>query len=145
MHKSLNHCEDGCLIKVERRLWVRLSCTELPDSTAIAQCLTHVEGDFQFTGLKKNHHQYLLEESYLGYERAYVNPSSEDMVIRLKESATALDEVVVRATAPQLKQKSGKFIYTPHLSVTEGIDSYDRIGRIQEIIRLIDSIRKPYE
>lgn len=102
-----------------------VSCIELPDSTALAHCVTSVEGVFQFTELNGPGEKYLLEVSHLGYERAYVKPASEETVITLRESATAMEEVVVRGAAPRLKQKPGKFIYTPHLMEVQGLDSYD--------------------
>lgn len=102
-----------------------VSCIELPDSTAIAYCVTNDKGWFQITGLVKDHENYLLEVSFIGYKKACVKPTSEDTVITLEESDITLDEVVVTASAPGLKQKPGKFIYTPRLSEVGGIDSYE--------------------
>ena len=102
-----------------------VSCIELPDSTVVGYCVTSVDGVFQFSGLKEAYEKYLLEVSLIGYEKAYMKPISEEIVITLKESAIALEEVVVTASAPRLKQKPGKFIYKPRLSEVGDIDSYD--------------------
>ena len=102
-----------------------VSCIELPDNTVLANCITNVDGVFQFAGLNEAYEKYLLEVSSIGYEKAYIKPISEEIVITLKESAIALEEVVVTASAPLLKQKPGKFIYKPPLSEVGGIDSYD--------------------
>ena len=102
-----------------------VSCIEMPDSTAVAHCVTALEGAFQINGLDSDLEKYLLEVSFLGYEKSYVKPTAEEMVITLAESAITLDNIVVTATAPVLKQKPGKFIYTPSVADAGGIDSYD--------------------
>lgn len=102
-----------------------VSCIEMPDSTAVAHCVTALDGAFQITGLDNDLDKYLLEVSFLGYEKSYVKPTAEEMTITLTESAIALDDVVITASAPILKQKPGKFIYTPRISEVGGIDSYD--------------------
>lgn len=101
-----------------------VSCIELPDSIAITHCITDKDGAFKISGLDGGHGEYLLAVSFLGYEKSYVSPSRNELVVVLKESAVSLNEVTVRASAPVLKQKPGKFIYTPSLSEVRGIDSY---------------------
>lgn len=105
-----------------------VSCIELPDSTVVAYCVTDADGAFRITGLSGGHEGYLLEVSLLGYGKSCVRPVSGETVITLEESAMALDEAVVAAAAPGLRQKPGKFIYTPHLSGAGSIDSYELLS-----------------
>lgn len=104
-----------------------LSCIELPDSAIVSYCVTNTEGLFQIKELTKSYNQYILEASCLGYEKLCVNPKSEEINITLKETAIELEEITVTASAPGLKQKAGKLIYTPRFSEIEGIDSYDML------------------
>ena len=117
----------GCVTDAEQRPIVGavVSCIEMPDSTAVAHCVTALEGAFQINGLDSDFEKYLLEVSFLGYEKSYVKPTADEMTITLTESAITLDNVVVTASAPVLKQKPGKFIYTPSIADAGGIDSYD--------------------
>lgn len=102
-----------------------VSCIQLPDSTMIAYSITDAEGQFMIDGVKGRYEDAILEVSFLGYEKSYVKPESGVMQITLKESAVSLDEVKVTASAPELKQKPGKFIYTPRIAEVKGLDSYD--------------------
>ena len=62
---------------------------------------------------EKLHENILLEVSCLGYEKSYIKPSGDGLIITLEESATRLQEVVVTASAARLKQEPGKLIYKP--------------------------------
>lgn len=118
--KVLNHNEEIVTGAV-------VSCMDLSDSTIVAYCVTAEDGTFQIQGLNESYEKYLLEISLLGYEKAYEKPSSGDLVVILKEAAFSLDEVVVTAYSQRLQQKPGKFIYTPSVSETGNIDSYDML------------------
>lgn len=102
-----------------------VSCIELPDSTVVAYCITDADGLFYIDAVRDHFEKYLLEVSFLGYEKSYVTPTPQEMVITLKESVLTIGEVTVTALAPVLKQKPGRFIYTPPFSAAEGIDSYE--------------------
>lgn len=104
-----------------------VSCIELPDSTAIAHCVTTADGEFQIVGVNTTNEMYLLEVSHLGFEKSYVKPISNDIVITLNESVIALDYVVITSRAPILTQKPGKFVYTPRLQEVESMDSYEML------------------
>ena len=102
-----------------------VSCITLPDSTVVGCSVVNANGTFQIKMTEKTHENILLEVSCLGYEKSYIKPSGDDLIITLEESATRLQEVVVTASSPRLKQEPGKFIYKPSPSELVSIDSYD--------------------
>ena len=52
MPKNINRSGDECSIMTEQLLWgAVVSCTELPDSTAVAHCLTSIDGVFKISRL----------------------------------------------------------------------------------------------
>lgn len=102
-----------------------VSCIHLPDSVVIAHSVTDLEGRFTFSENHKSLDSLLLEVSFLGYEKCYKIPVMEEMKIVLIPSSISLDEVVVKSSKSELKQKPGKFLYSPRISEVKGMDSYD--------------------
>lgn len=102
-----------------------VSCIALPDSTVVGCSVVNENGAFQIKMTEKLHENILLEVSCLGYEKSYIKPSGDGLIITLEESATRLQEVVVTASAARLKQEPGKLIYKPSPSEVVSIDSYE--------------------
>lgn len=102
-----------------------VSCFAPTDSTVIGYCVVNEDGAFQMSVAKKTIENICVEVSCLGFEKSYVKPSSDSILVVLKESSTRLHEVAIIASAPRLQQKPGKYIYIPNPSEIEGIDSYE--------------------
>ena len=102
-----------------------VSCIALPDSTIVGYSVVNENGVFQINGVGYSRDNLLLEISCLGYEKSYIKPLDDNLVIKLKESVTGLSEVVITAPASRLQQKPGKYIYKPSPYELESIDSYD--------------------
>ena len=82
------------------------------DSSVVTGAVTDDNGKFVMEKIMKGN--YLLQVSYLGYDKAYrkVNvPEQSDLgVINIKENATQLGEVTVTASRPQIEQKVDRYI-----------------------------------
>ena len=82
------------------------------DSSVITGAMANDTGRFVISNV--NPGDYLLQISFIGYEKAYsrVNvPEQSDLgVIYLNESATKLNEVVVTATRPLIDNRNDRYI-----------------------------------
>ncbi len=101
-----------------------VSCIALPDSTIVGYSVVN-DGVFQIKVAGYSRDDLLLEVSCLGYEKSYIKPLDDNLVIKLKESVTGLHEAVITASASRLRQKPGKYIYMPSPSELKSIDGYD--------------------
>lgn len=102
-----------------------VSCFAPTDSTVIGYCVVNEDGAFQMSMEGKTHENICVEVSCLGFEKSYVKPSSDSILVILKESSTRLHEVAITASAPRLQQKPGKYIYIPNPRELEAIDIYE--------------------
>jgi len=82
------------------------------DSSVVTGAVTGDDGKFVMENIAAGN--YLLQVSFLGYEKEYrqVNvPAQSDLgTINLKENTTQLGEVTVTATRPQIEQKVDRYI-----------------------------------
>ena len=83
-----------------------------PDSTVITGVITDDNGKFQLNKVMEGN--YLLQVSFLGYEKAYRSvgvPSQSDLgEILLSESENSLGEVVITGSRPLLVNKTDRYI-----------------------------------
>ena len=82
------------------------------DSSVVSGVMTDLDGKFVIENVATGN--YLLQVSFLGYEKAYrnVNISSRSDVgeITLTESANRLNEVVVTATRPLVTMRADRYV-----------------------------------
>ena len=83
-----------------------------PDSSVVTGVMTVANGEFVIEKVTEG--DYIVQVSYIGYEKAYLAvsvPEQSDLgEIILKESATKLNEVVVTATRPFIAMKADRYI-----------------------------------
>ncbi len=101
------------------------------DSSIVSSAVTGQSGLFQFTGIEAD--KYLLLVSTIGYNKSYTGPynvvAGKTFVtanIVLKPSATALKEVSIVSTKPDIEVKPGKIILNVQNSLlAEGNSAFD--------------------
>ena len=83
-----------------------------PDSTAVTGVITGNDGKFVIEKVVSG--DYLLQVSFIGYEKAYQNvsvPAQSDLgEISLSESATRMNEVVVTADRPLIVTRADRYV-----------------------------------
>ena len=82
------------------------------DSSLVTGAMTAPDGKFTITNVASGN--YLLQMSFIGYEKAYQNvsvPAQSDLgEITLIESANSLSEVVVMATRPLVVSRADRYV-----------------------------------
>ena len=68
-------------VKGEALAGAVLSCIELPDSTIVTYSVANANGAFNIEGNARKFDNILLEVSFLGYEKKFVKPTNNEMVI----------------------------------------------------------------
>ncbi len=102
-----------------------VSCIELPDSVIVTYSIVDGNGIFKIDGDVRKVDNVFLGVSFLGYDKKYVKPTGEEMIITLSQCNTLLKEVTVKASAQSLVQKPGKYVFTPGVLEAASMDSYD--------------------
>jgi hypothetical protein len=94
------------------------------DSSIVTGVMSDLDGKFVFNNVAAGN--YLLQVSFIGYEKGYRNvnvPAQSDAgEIKLTESATKLSEVVVTATRPLVTMRADRYV----VSVSGNIQSAGR-------------------
>ena len=82
------------------------------DSSTVTGAITGLDGKFVITNVETG--AYLLQVSFIGYEKAYRNvniPTQSDVgEITLTESASRLNEVVVTASRPLVTMRADRYV-----------------------------------
>ncbi len=97
----------------------------LPDSTFVTGVITNDSGDFLLKSNKKV--TGYLEISFIGYKTVAVPAEENAGIIVLKEAASELGEVVVKAQLPKMQVKDDAFVTTIQNSVLAKAGTADNV------------------
>ncbi|MBK8635334.1 MAG: TonB-dependent receptor [Saprospiraceae bacterium] len=114
-----------------------IALLQATDSAVVTGEITDVDGYFIIRDVKRR--DFILQISYLGYERLFKNVNSESdidlKVLNLYESSQVLDEVVVQAEAVTGRQKGDTISYNASAFTTLGdATSRDLITKMPGIV-----------
>ena len=116
-----------------------VTCINRSDSSVICWTVTDSTGAFVIEDTGGDFSNSILEISFLGYEKLQLMPQEGQIVATLQESSLELDAATVTASSATLRRKSGKFIYSPNIVETEGLDSYEML-RYTPLLRVEDNV-----